>query len=59
LAEWPAGEAEPVKYWLSTLPEDIGLRHLVRMAKIRWRVEHDYRELKTGRGLAHLPPRPA
>lgn len=26
----------------------------VRLAKIRWRVEHDYRELRTGRGPDHL-----
>ncbi|MFD8563120.1 IS701 family transposase [Streptosporangium canum] len=57
LAEWPPGEPEPVKYWLSTLPGDIPLRHLVRMAKIRWRVEHDYRELKTGLGLDHFEGR--
>ncbi|MER5427453.1 IS701 family transposase [Streptosporangium roseum] len=57
LAEWPPGESEPTKYWLSTLPGDIPLRHLVRMAKIRWRVEHDYRELKTGLGLDHFEGR--
>lgn len=57
LAEWPPGEPEPVKYWLSTLPGDIPLRRLVRMAKIRWRVEHDYRELKTGLGLDHFEGR--
>ncbi|GAA3599792.1 hypothetical protein GCM10022419_099690 [Nonomuraea rosea] len=33
------------------------LRELVRLAKIRWRIEHDYRELKTGLGLAHLEGR--
>ena len=57
LAEWPPREPEPTKYWLATLPGDIPLRHLVRMAKIRWRVEHDYRELKTGLGLDHFEGR--
>ncbi|MER5918327.1 IS701 family transposase [Streptomyces sp. NPDC001982] len=57
LAEWPAGEKEPTKYWLSTLPADTPLRHLVRSAKIRWRVEHDYRELKTALGLGHFEGR--
>ncbi|GAA3525756.1 hypothetical protein GCM10023075_84110 [Streptosporangium album] len=57
LAEWPPGEPEPVKYWLSTLPGDIPLRRLVRLAKIRWRIEHDYRELKTGLGLDHFEGR--
>ncbi|WP_371786918.1 hypothetical protein [Streptosporangium subroseum] len=50
LAEWPPGESEPTKYWLSTLEVDIALWRLVRLAKIRWRIEHDYRELKTGLG---------
>ncbi|MEV4251309.1 IS701 family transposase [Streptosporangium canum] len=57
LAEWPLREPEPTTYWLATLPGDIPLRHLVRMAKIRWRVEHDYRELKTGLGLDHFEGR--
>ena len=45
LAEWPPGAEEPSGYWLSTLPQDTPLEELVRLAKIRWRVEHDYREL--------------
>jgi SRSO17 transposase len=51
LAEWPPQAEEPSGYWLSTLPEDTAIEELVRLAKIRWRVEHDYRELKTGLGL--------
>jgi SRSO17 transposase len=57
LAEWPPGEPEPTDYWLSTLPVDIRLRDLVRLAKIRWRIEHDYRELKDGLGLDHFEGR--
>ncbi len=57
LAEWPPGEPEPTDYWLSTLPAGIRLRDLVRLAKIRWRIEHDYRELKTGLGLTHFEGR--
>jgi SRSO17 transposase len=57
LAEWPAGASEPTDYWLSTLPEDTPLPELVRLAKIRWRIEHDYRELKTGLGLDHFEGR--
>ena len=45
LAEWPPEADEPSDYWLSTLPEDTPIGELVRLAKIRWRVEHDYREL--------------
>lgn len=57
LAEWPARAAEPRKFWLSTLPADVPLRRLVRSAKIRWRIEHDYRELKQALGLAHFEGR--
>lgn len=57
LAEWPAGAAEPTDYWLSTLGEDTALAELVRLAKIRWRIEHDYRELKHGLGLDHFEGR--
>ena len=57
---WPNGHPEadePSGYWLSTLPKDTPLEELVRLAKIRWRVEHDYRELKTGLGLDHFEGR--
>jgi len=57
IAEWPTGKAEPTDYWLSTLPPDTGLRELVGLAKIRWRIEHDYRELKDGLGLDHFEGR--
>jgi SRSO17 transposase len=57
LAEWPSEADEPTGYWLSTLPDDTPLEELVRLAKIRWRVEHDYRELKTGLGLDHFEGR--
>jgi SRSO17 transposase len=57
LAEWPRGAAEPVKYWLSNMDANTPLKTLVRYAKLRWRVEHDYRELKTGLGLDHFEGR--
>ncbi len=57
LAEWPAAEAEPVQFWLSDLPEDTPLTTLVRLAKLRWRIEHDYREMKQALGLAHFEGR--
>jgi SRSO17 transposase len=57
LAEWPAEKDEPVKYWLSNLPADTPLAALVRLAKLRWRVEHDYRELKQCLGLDHYEGR--
>ena len=49
--------AEPTDYWLSDLPETTPLPELVRLGKIRWRIEHDYRELKTGLGLDHFEGR--
>jgi SRSO17 transposase len=57
LAEWPDGEPEPVKYWLANLPAEVGLQRLVWLAKLRWRVEHDYRELKDALGLDHFEGR--
>jgi SRSO17 transposase len=57
LIEWPEGEAEPSKYWLSTLPEDITFERLVELAKLRWRIERDYHDLKQELGLDHFEGR--
>jgi SRSO17 transposase len=57
LVEWPPGENEPANYWLSTLPTDTPIKALVRLAKIRRRIEHDYRELKHGLGVDHFEGR--
>ncbi len=57
LLEWPAQETEPTKYWLSTLPEDIAFDRLVELAKLRWRIERDYQELKQELGLGHYEGR--
>jgi SRSO17 transposase len=57
LIEWPKGEDEPVSYWLSNLPEDIPFRELVDIAKLRWRIERDYQELKQEVGLGHYEGR--
>jgi SRSO17 transposase len=57
LIEWPKEEKAPTKYWLSTLPVDTNLRHLVRMAKHRWIIERDYEELKQELGLGHYEGR--
>jgi SRSO17 transposase len=57
LAQWPPAADEPTDYWLSNLPPDTPIAELVRPAKIRWRVEHDYRELKTGLGLDYFEGR--
>jgi SRSO17 transposase len=57
LAEWPQGEAEPTRYWLSTLPEAVSFERLVDLAKLRWRIERDYQELKQEVGLGHYEGR--
>jgi len=57
LIEWPEGEAEPTKYWLSTLPASVSFRQLVDFAKLRWRIERDYQELKQEVGLGHFEGR--
>lgn len=57
VCEWPDSADEPVKYWLSNLPEDTPLERLVALAKLRWRIEHDYRELKDALGLDHFEGR--
>jgi len=57
IAEWPNGTAEPTDFWIANLPADTPIATMVRLAKIRWRIEHDYRELKTGVGLDHFEGR--
>jgi len=57
LIEWPEDEPEPTKYWLSTLPADTPITELVDIAKLRWRIERDYQELKQELGLGHYEGR--
>src|SRR5438445_3889331 len=57
LIEWPEGEAEPTKYWLATMPETISFERLVDLAKLRWRIERDYQELKQEVALDHYEGR--
>jgi len=57
LIEWPSGDKAPTKYWLSTLPADTTMGELVMLAKVRWRIEVDYQELKDEFGLDHFEGR--
>ena len=57
LIEWPEDEEAPSKYWLSTLPVEISFEDLVDRAKLRWRIERDYQELKQEVGLGHYEGR--
>ncbi len=57
MIEWPEGDSEPSKYWLSNLPANTSLNRLVYLAKLRWLIERDYRELKQELGLGHYEGR--
>jgi len=57
LIEWPMGEDEPSKYWLSIFPETIAFDRMVQLTKMRWRIERDYLELKQELGLGHYEGR--
>ena len=57
LIEWPEGEPQPTKFWLSTLPADTPITRLVYLAKLRWLIERDYLELKQEIGLGHYEGR--
>lgn len=57
IAEWPEGEEAPTDYWLSNLPADTEPQRLARLARLRWKVELDYRQLKGELGLDHYEGR--
>lgn len=57
LIEWPRGTLGPTKFWLATMPVSTPAAQLVRLAKIRWRIERDYQELKDEFGLDHFEGR--
>ena len=57
LIEWPKNEKKPTKYMLTTLPSDIAFSRMVEIAKLRWRIERDYEELKQEIGLGHFEGR--
>lgn len=57
MIEWPKDEAEPTRYWLSTMPADTDFETMVDQAKLRWRIERDYQDLKQELGLGHYEGR--
>jgi SRSO17 transposase len=57
LIEWPKGEAAPTKFWLATVDRNMSFRGLVDLAKLRWRIERDYHDLKQEIGLGHYEGR--
>jgi SRSO17 transposase len=57
IVEWPAGADAPTDYWLSNLGEDEPCERLARLARLRWTIELDYRQLKGELGLDHYEGR--
>jgi len=55
--EWPDSEAEPIKYWLSTMAADMKFTEMIHTIKMRWRIERDYHDLKQEVGLGHFEGR--
>jgi SRSO17 transposase len=57
IAEWPEGAAQPTDYWISNLPADTPPERLARLARLRWKIELDYKQLKGELGLDHYEGR--
>jgi len=57
IAEWPQGRERPTDYWLSNLAEDTEPERLARLARLRWKIELDYKQLKGELGLDHYEGR--
>ena len=57
IAEWPDGHDEPTDYWISNLPADTTPERLARLARMRWKMELDYKQLKGELGLDHYEGR--
>jgi SRSO17 transposase len=57
IVEWPEHEDAPTDYWLSNLPADTSRERLARLARLRWTIELDYRQLKGELGLDHYEGR--
>ena len=57
IIEWPDGAEAPSDYWLSNLAADERAERLARLARLRWTVELDYRQLKGELGLDHYEGR--
>jgi len=57
IAEWPKGKSEPTDYWVSNLPRSTKPGRLARLARLRWKIELDYRQLKGQLGLDHYEGR--
>ena len=57
IVEWPEGHEHPSDYWLSNLPASTEPEQLARLARLRWMIELDYKQLKGELGLDHYEGR--
>lgn len=57
IIEWPDGHDAPIDYWISNLPADTEPERLARLARLRWMIELDYKQLKGQLGLDHYEGR--
>jgi SRSO17 transposase len=57
ICEWPEDHEEPLDYWISNMPADTPPEHLARLARMRWKIELDYKQLKGALGLDHYEGR--
>jgi SRSO17 transposase len=57
IAEWPEGKDAPTDYWISNLPAATEPERLTRLARLRWKIELDYKQLKGELGLDHYEGR--
>lgn len=56
ICQWAASEKAP-KFHFSNLPAGTSIKELIRILKLRWRVERDYQEMKGELGLDHFEGR--
>ena len=57
IVEWPEGHEQPTDHWISNLPADTEPEQLARLARLRWMIELDYKQLKGELGLDHYEGR--
>jgi SRSO17 transposase len=57
IIEWPEGHEQPSDFWISNLPADTEPEQLARLARLRWMIELDYKQLKGELGLDHYEGR--
>jgi SRSO17 transposase len=57
IAEWPEDQEQPSDYWIANLPAGTSLEQLARLARMRWKIELDYKQLKGELGLDHYEGR--